>query len=67
MERITVKRASELLGVSALTVRMGIENKDFDFGTAIHVSKVRTNYHISPSKLADYLGMTVDQVKGETH
>lgn len=64
-ERISVKRASELTGLSPLTIRCGINNGDFAFGTALHISKSRTNYHIVPEKLADYLGITVEKVKGD--
>jgi hypothetical protein len=64
-ERITVKRASELTGLSKLTIIKGIENGDLDFGKAIHSGKSRNTYHISPAKLADYLGLSVELVKGE--
>lgn len=64
-ERVTVKRASELTGLSELTIRIGIDNGELEFGRAIHTGKKRTNYHISPHLLANYLGMTVEQVKGE--
>jgi predicted HTH domain antitoxin len=62
-ERITVKRASELTGLSQLSIRLGLQCKDLPFGTAIKTSSKRTVYHISPSKLAEYLGMTVEEVK----
>lgn len=65
-ERITVKRAAELTGLSPLSVRYGIEIGVLPIGCAIKTGKIRTNYHISPAKLAEYLGMTVEQVKGET-
>ena len=49
--RITVKRAAELLGTSELTVRYGIE-RVAPIGTANHTSSKSTNYHIAPNKLA---------------
>jgi len=63
-ERISVKRASELTGLSQLTIRLGLQCGKLPFGTAIKTSKSRTVYHISPSKLAEYLGLSVDEVKG---
>lgn len=64
MERITVKRTSEITGLSQLTIRLGLQYGSLPFGTAIKTSKHRTVYHISPSKLAEYLGIPVEQVKG---
>lgn len=61
-ERITVKRAAELLGTSELTVRYGIEHGELPIGTAIHTSPMRTNYHIVPNKLAEYLNISVERV-----
>lgn len=63
-ERIKVKRAAELLGTCDQSVRIGIQNGELPIGHAIHIGKNRTNYHISPAKLAEYLGLTVEQVKG---
>lgn len=65
-ERVSVKRAAELTGLSQLTVREGIKQGVFDFGKAVSSkSGTRHTIHISPAKLADYLGLTVDEVKGE--
>lgn len=64
-ERVTVKRASDLTGLSQLTIRFGLQNGEFGFGTAIKMSKHRTVYHICPAKLAEYLGISVEQVKEE--
>ncbi len=64
MARVSVQRAAELMGVTPLTIRVGIANGELPIGVAIHTGKLRTNYHISPAKLADYLGLTVEQIKG---
>ena len=64
-ERITVKRAAELTGLSQLTIRLGLQYGSLPFGSAIKTSKHRTVYYISPAKLAEYLGMTIEQVKGD--
>lgn len=65
-ERVTVKRASELTGLSAEYIRIAIQRGILPFGVAIKVGSQRTNYHIVPAKLAEYLGISVDDVKGET-
>lgn len=64
-ERITVQRAAELMGTTALTVRVAMATGVLPIGTVIHTSKSRANYHIVPAKLADYLGITVEEVKGK--
>lgn len=63
-ERITVKRTAELTGLSELAVRIGLSKSTLPIGLAIQTSRNRTVYHISPFKLAEYLGMTVEEVKG---
>lgn len=65
-ERISVQRAAELTGLSVLSVREGIKRGFLEFGRAIP-NKRRTTIHISPAKLADYLGLTIEEVKGETY
>lgn len=64
-ERISVKRAAELTGLSQLSIRLGLQFKDLPFGTAIKTSNKRTVYHISPALLAKYLGMSIEDIKGE--
>lgn len=62
-ERISVKRAAEITGSSQLTIRVGLQLGTLPFGTAIKTSKTRHVYHIIPSKLAEYLGVPVKQIK----
>lgn len=64
-ERITIKRAAELLGLSQLSVRYGIEKGLLPIGTAIKTSEKRTLFHVSPYLLSQYIGMPVEKVKGE--
>ena len=55
-----------MTGLSQLTIREGIKQGVFDFGRAIpSKSGTRHTIHISPAKLAEYLGLTVEEVKGE--
>ena len=51
-ERITIKRAAELTGLSELSVRYGIESGRLPIGTAIKRSEKRTLFHVSPFLLA---------------
>lgn len=65
-ERITVKRAAKLTGLSELTVREGIKCGVLEFGRAIpSKSGKHHTMHISPAKLAEYLGLPIEKVKGE--
>jgi hypothetical protein len=61
-QRTTVKRAAELTGMSTLTVRYGLETGRLPFGTSIKRSQYRTIYHVCPHKLAEYLGIPVEEV-----
>jgi hypothetical protein len=67
-EKVTVKRAAELTGLSELSVRFGIINGNLPIGTAtqkrLYNGKYHTVYHVYAKKLANYLGITVEQVKG---
>lgn len=58
--RITIKEAAELLGVSEQLLRMGLRNGNFPFGTAIKTSS-RYTYYISTTKLLDYIGLRIDE------
>jgi len=66
MLRINVKRAAYLLEMSELTVRCGIETGTLPIGSFIRKpGSKRTLYHICTHKLADYLGLTVEEVIGD--
>lgn len=55
VQRIPVKKAAEILGVSPQFVRLGMQCGDLPIGTAVKLSSIWT-YHISPKLLADYIG-----------
>lgn len=56
-ERISVKEAATILGLSELTVRWGIKNGTLPIGSYIQIpGSKRTVYHISPGLLAEYRG-----------
>lgn len=64
-ERVSIKRAAEILGMSDLSVRAGIESKELPIGSFIKMSKHRTNFHVSPFLLSQYTGLSVEEIKGE--
>ncbi len=63
-KRITVKRVSELTGMNPLTVRHGIEQGTLPIGSAIKSGTERTYFHIVPQRLANYLGISLEEVLG---
>ena len=66
-ERVTVKRAAELIGLSELSVRRGIEQGRLPIGCCIKRSEYRTIYHISPHLLSQYTGIPIEKIKDETN
>jgi hypothetical protein len=67
-ERISVKKAAELTGLSELSIRLGIESGRLEFGRAIpSKSGNRHTYHISPKKLEEYLGLHKELSKEIDH
>lgn len=63
-QRISVKRAAELLGVSQEFIRCGMICKELPIGTALKLRGKKYTYHICPRKLAKYLEMNEEQLKG---
>ena len=55
MERIKVKEAAKMLGVSEQYIRIGLQRKILPIGSCVMMSSKWT-YHISPEKLYAYLG-----------
>lgn len=55
MERISVKEAASLLGVSQQFVRIGMQRGQLPIGSAVKMS-TKWTYHISPSLLEHYIG-----------
>lgn len=54
-QRISVKEAAEVLGVSPQFVRIGMQRGLLPIGTAVKMSS-RWTYHISPKLLEEYVG-----------
>lgn len=57
-----ISEAAELLRVSPQTLRVGLQQNKFTFGTAIKTSSHYT-YHISTAKLYEYLGLDYREVE----
>lgn len=65
-ERISVKRAAAILGMTPLTVQCGIKTGELPIGCAIKSkSGKRTNIHISPYLLSQYTGIPKEEIKEE--
>ena len=65
--RVSVKRAAELLGMSGYSVQGALTHNALPIGGAWkNEGSTCYTYHISPKLLADYLGITVEEVMGET-
>lgn len=64
-ERVTVKRAAEILGMNPYSVQCGIRLGELPIGHAIlKPGKQRHNYHISPYLLSQYTGLSIEEIKG---
>lgn len=62
--RITIAKASELIGLSRLSLQCGLRENKLPFGTAWKNkgSSVYT-YLIYPAKFAEYLGISVEELE----
>ena len=61
--RVSVPRAAELLNLSPLSVQGALIHNALPIGGAWKNEGSSTyTYHISPKLLADYLGISVDQI-----
>lgn len=55
---MTIKEAAEIIGVSPLTIRIGLQRGLFPFGTAFKTKEgnKRYCYVLYPEKVREYLG-----------
>lgn len=56
---LSVKEAAELMDKSPQFIRVGLQQKIFDFGYAVKLSESKWTYHISRKKVYEYLGVEV--------
>lgn len=57
---VTIKEAALFMSVGPQFVRVGIQQGILPFGTAVKINGERYTYYISPSKLAEYVGIDVE-------
>lgn len=59
-EKISVKRAAEIMGKSQQFVRIGLQRGLLPFGTAVKKDgkSKRVNYYISPVLFCNYVGVS---------
>ena len=55
-KNVTIKQAAFRLGKSEQFVRVGLQRGALPFGSAVKISGTKYSYHISPNRLAEYLG-----------
>ena len=56
VKNVSVAEAARILGKSPQFVRVSLQNGTAPFGFAVR-NKTKYDYHISPKKLAEYVGM----------
>lgn len=64
--KITPEDAAAVMGCSVQFVRIGLQKGVLGIGDAVKMSS-RWTYNISPAKLADRQGMTVDELMRRLH
>ena len=64
--KITPEDAAAVMGCSVQFVRIGLQKGVLAIGDAVKMSS-RWTYNISPAKLADRQGMTVDELMRRLH
>lgn len=61
--KIKIKQAARLMGASEQYVRDGLKTQQLPIGSAVQMSKKKYTYNISPGKLAEYLGISTEELK----
>lgn len=63
VRKIPTAIAARVLGKSEDFIRFGLQQRAFDFGTAVKTGDNRWSYHISPKLLAEYSGVPRMQIE----
>lgn len=58
---VSVQRAAEIMGKSPQFVRLSMQRKEINIGTALKMSSKYT-YYISPKLLSEFTGIPVDEI-----
>lgn len=62
-QRITVEKVAELLGCSKQFIRIGLQRKALDFGSAVKTGNDRYSYLIYPDRLANTMGISLEELE----
>ena len=62
--KITVSQAARIMGKSDLFVRIGMQRGLLPIGEAYQMpDSTRWTYYISPAQLAEYIGVTMEELR----
>ncbi len=61
--RISTATAARIIDKAEDYIRWGLQQNRLPFGTAVQTGPKRWSYHISPKLLADYSGLTVEEIE----
>lgn len=64
IRKITPEQAAMIMGCGAQYIRIGLQRGLLDIGEAVKMS-TKWTYNISPAKLAQRQGMTIEQLESE--
>ncbi len=64
-QEINVETAARIMKKNAEYVRLGLQNKQLDFGSAVQKEDGKWSYHIVPNKFYDYMGMKREEIINE--
>lgn len=56
-QEINIEEAASIMRKTPAYIRIGLQNKQLDFGSAVQKPNGRWSYHIVPVKFYDYMGI----------
>lgn len=59
--RLSVKEAAALMGVSDQFIRIGLQTEKLPFGYAVKTGRRQYTYYISPTMFTEYTGIQIEQ------
>ena len=63
IKRISTATAARILDKAEDFIRYGRQQNRLPFGTAVQTGVKRWSYHISPKLLADYSGLSIEEIE----
>jgi hypothetical protein len=58
VEKITIKKAADILDCSEQFLRVALQQGKLPFGTAVKMSKHNFTYYINPNQFYSFIGQT---------